>query len=234
MKALIIDDERLAREELKRLLQPHGEIQIIDEARNADEALAKIRLHHPDLLFLDIQMPGQNGFDLLSQLDDLPHVIFTTAYDHFAIRAFEVNALDYLLKPIDPKRLEEALRKLPEEPPQAKTDLLSEEDKVFVREGERCWFVKLKNIRLMESEGNYTRLYFDDVKPLILRSLNQLEQRIDPKVFFRASRQHIINLQWIEKIDSWFDSGLLIHLKGGIEVKMSRRQAQKFKDTMSF
>lgn len=233
MNALIIDDERLAREELKRLLKPHADINIIDEARNADDALAKILLHHPDLLFLDIQMPGQNGFDLLSQLDDLPQVIFTTAYDHFAIRAFEVNALDYLLKPIDPKRLEEALRKLPEQPPQVKTGLLSEEDKVFVREGERCWFVKLKNIRLMESEGNYTRLYFDDVKPLILRSLNQLEQRIDPKVFFRASRQHIINLQWIEKIDSWFDNGLLIHLKGGMEVKMSRRQAQKFKDTMS-
>ncbi|MBX7152213.1 response regulator [bacterium] len=233
MNALIIDDERLAREELKRLLQPHSEIQIIDEARNADEALMKIRLHHPDLLFLDIQMPGQNGFDLLSQLDDLPHVIFTTAYDHFAIRAFEVNALDYLLKPIDPKRLEEALRKLPEEQSQS-TGLLSEEDKVFVREDERCWFVKLKTIRLMESEGNYTRLYFDDFKPLILRSLNQLEQRIDPKVFFRASRQHIINLQWIEKIDPWFDSGLLVHLKGGFEIKMSRRQAQKFKETMSF
>ncbi|HNI12795.1 MAG TPA: LytTR family DNA-binding domain-containing protein, partial [bacterium] len=188
----------------------------------------------PDLVFLDIQMPGEDGFALLASLESTPEIIFTTAYDQFALKAFEVNALDYLLKPIDPKRLADALQKISSQESSATpTGPLTDNDQVFVKDGDRCWFVRLKQIRLMESEGNYTRLYFDKEKPLILRSLNQLEVRLDPKVFFRASRQHIINMQWIETIEPWFDGGLNVTLKSGPQVKISRRQAQKFRELTS-
>ncbi|MCX8105062.1 MAG: LytTR family transcriptional regulator DNA-binding domain-containing protein [Ignavibacterium album] len=239
MKALIIDDERLARTELRRLLEPFKEIQIIGEAVNVDDAIEKISQLNPELLFLDIQMPGKSGFDLLEMLDKVPKVIFTTAYDEYALKAFEYNALDYLLKPIEPKRLEEAIRKIVEREKKdvqvksALPDILSAEDQVFVKDGDRCWFVKLERIRLFESEGNYVRLYFEDNKPLILRTLNYLDERLDPRSFFRANRKHIINLKWIESIEPWLNGGLLVKLKGGQKVEVSRRQAVKFKEMLS-
>lgn len=239
MKALIIDDERLARAELRRLLEPFKEIQIVGEAVNADDASEKIAQLNPDLLFLDIQMPGKSGFDLLETLDKVPKVIFTTAYDEYALKAFEYNALDYLLKPIEPKRLEESIRKIIEREKKdvqiksALPDILSAEDQVFVKDGDRCWFVKLERIRLFESEGNYVRLYFEDNKPLILRTLNYLDERLDPRSFFRANRKHIINLKWIESIEPWLNGGLLVKLKGGQKVEVSRRQAVKFKEMLS-
>lgn len=234
MKALIVDDERLARNELKRLLQVFPEIIVAGEARHADEALEMIEELRPDLLFLDIQMPGQNGFELLESLDYLPIVIFTTAFDEYALKAFEVNALDYLLKPIEPRRLgaaiNKALEKMRKNSPSQEQYPLGEDSHVFVKEGDRCWFVKLNQIRLLESEGNYTRLYFDDHKPLIPRSLNYLVARLDPTVFFRAGRKHIINLKWVDAIEQDVDGALIVKLKGAPEVKMSRRQSQKFKD----
>lgn len=239
MKALIIDDERLARTELRRLLEPFKEIQIVGEAVNADDAAEKIAQFNPELLFLDIQMPGKSGFDLLEMLDKVPKVIFTTAYDEYALKAFEYNALDYLLKPIEPRRLEEAIRKIVEHGKKdvqiksALPDILSAEDQVFVKDGDRCWFVKLERIRLFESEGNYVRLYFEDDKPLILRTLNYLDERLDPRSFFRANRKHIINLKWIESIEPWLNGGLLVKLKGGQKVEVSRRQAVKFKEMLS-
>src|SRR6478672_11997718 len=170
MRAILIDDERLARAELRKLLQEFPEIEIIDEASNAEEGLHKIETQNPDLIFLDIQMPGKTGFDLLSELDHAPHVIFTTAYDEFALKAFEVNALDYLLKPIDQKRLADAIHKVQQEERNGgalnsngavhKTGLLGEDDQVFVKDGERCWFVKLNEIRLFESVGNYAKVFF--------------------------------------------------------------------------
>lgn len=239
MKALIIDDERLARTELRRLLEPFKEIQIVGEAVNADDASEKIAQLNPELLFLDIQMPGKSGFDLLEMLDKVPKVIFTTAYDEYALKAFEYNALDYLLKPIESRRLEEAIRKIVElgkkdvQIKSALPDILSAEDQVFVKDGDRCWFVKLERIRLFESEGNYVRLYFEDNKPLILRTLNYLDERLDPRSFFRANRKHIINLKWIESIEPWLNGGLLVKLKGGQKVEVSRRQAVKFKEMLS-
>ncbi len=237
IKALIIDDERLARNELKRLLESFPRIQVVAEAANAEEALQLIDQHHPDLLFLDIQMPGKTGFDLLESIETgVPEVIFTTAYDEYALKAFEHNALDYLLKPIEPQRLAEAIRKVEEhEIPVAerKEKLLGENDQVFVKDGEKCWFVKLGKIRLFESMGNYVRLHFDEFKPLILKSLNALEEKLDEKTFFRANRKHIINLQWIEKIEPWFSGGLLVTLKGGDKIEISRRQAIRFKELMS-
>jgi len=241
MKAIIIDDERLARAELKKLLQDFPEIEIIDEAANAEEGITKIESQHPDLIFLDIQMPGKTGFDMLSQLERTPQVIFTTAYDEFALRAFEVNALDYLLKPVEPKRLADAIQKLhfaETKEPGSETEnfnnsILTENDQVFVKDGERCWFVKLSEIRLFESVGNYAKVFFGNNKPLILKSLNALEERLDEKTFFRANRKHIVNLRMIDKIEPYFNGGLLLELKGGEKIEVSRRQTVKFKEMMS-
>ena len=187
-------------------------------------------------------MPGKSGFEMLSGLDRAPQVIFTTAYDEYALKAFEVNALDYLLKPIDPKRLQDAIQKLhlqEEREIQSITamntpkTLLTESDQVFVKDGERCWFVKLSEIRLFESLGNYAKVFFGPNKPLILKSLNALEERLDDKVFFRANRKHIVNLRMIEKIEPYFNGGLLLELKGGEKIEVSRRQTVKFKEMMS-
>ena len=239
-KAIIIDDERLARNELKKLLQDFPEVEVVGEAANADEGIEKIENLSPDLVFLDIQMPGKTGFDMLSELDKAPHVIFTTAYDEFALKAFEVNALDYLMKPVEVKRLADALHKLKateekEMAAQAAANrgTLTENDQVFVKDGERCWFVKLSDVRLFERVGNYAKVFFGTNKPLILKSLNSLEERLDEKTFFRANRKHIINLRMIEKVEPYFNGGLLLDLKGGEKIEVSRRQAVKFKEMMS-
>lgn len=244
MKAIIIDDERLARTELRKLLYEFPEIEIVDEASNANEGIQKIESHNPALIFLDIQMPGKTGFDMLTELDHAPQVIFTTAYDEYALKAFEVNALDYLLKPVEPGRLADALEKLKRATHAASTEkatnhhseptsILSENDQVFVKDGERCWFVKLSEVRLFESVGNYAKVFFGNNKPLILKSLNALEERLDDKVFFRANRKHIVNLRMIEKIESYFNGGLLLELKAGEKIEVSRRQTVKFKEMMS-
>jgi two-component system LytT family response regulator len=239
MKALLIDDERLARNELRRLLAAHAGVEIIGEAVDVEDALEKIAALKPDLLFLDVQMPGADGFALLEQLEaPMPLVIFTTAYDEFAVKAFEFNALDYLLKPVDPNRLVAALEKLrshavrPGDPAGGR-DRLGLDDKVFVREGDHCWFVPVKNIRLLESEGNYTRVHFDDHQPQLFRSLIAMEERLDTRHFFRANRKQVINLAWVEGIEPWFSGGLLVKLKGGLKVELSRRQAQDFRERMS-
>lgn len=244
MKVLIVDDERLARASLRSLLEKQEAVEIVGEAANAEDARQQILDLSPDVLFLDIQMPGKTGFDLLEELDATPAVVFATAYDEFAIKAFEYNALDYLLKPVAPKRLEETVRKLREQFRDRDSSLspadtprssgrLTEQDQVFVKDGEKCWFVKLVDIRLFESEGNYVRVYFENFKPLIHRSLNALDERLDERLFFRASRKHIINLKWIEKIDPWFNGGLMATLKGGEKVEISRRQAARFKNNLS-
>ena len=240
MKAIIVDDERLARKELASLLMDYKQIEIIGEAANADEALDLINNQNPDILFLDIQMPGKTGFELLEMLEKVPPVVFTTAYDEYAIKAFEVNALDYLLKPIQSERLGEAVAKvLKNAPPENKDELVEDakvlklNDQVFVKDGDRCWFVSLSNIRLFESDGNYIKVYFETFRPMIHKSLNALDEKLDPRSFFRASRKHIINLSWLESIEPWFNGGLMVKLKGGDKIEVSRRQAAKFKDMMS-
>jgi two-component system, LytTR family, response regulator len=242
IRAIIIDDERLARNELRKLLIDFPEIEVVAEGANANEGLEKIETINPDLVFLDIQMPGKTGFDMLAELDKAPHVIFTTAYDEYALKAFEVNALDYLLKPVEPRRLADAIQKLhiQEEKELAmggdvtiNREMLHEDDQVFVKDGERCWFVKLSEIRLFESVGNYAKVFFGPNKPLILKSLNALEERLDEKTFFRANRKHIVNLRLIDKIEPYFNGGLLLEMKGGEKIEVSRRQTVKFKEMMS-
>jgi two-component system LytT family response regulator len=237
MRALVVDDERLARKELMKLLEDHPSIEVVGEAMNADEAEKLIEEFNPDLLFLDIQMPGRTGFQLLESLDSAPLVVFTTAYDEFALKAFEVNALDYLLKPITSERLSEAVQKILDKERtrlgRGRDKRLGLEDQVFVKDGERCWFVNLANIRLFESDGNYIKVFFDNNRPMIHKSLNALDERLDERAFFRASRKHIVNLSWVEGIEPWFNGGLMVRLRGGDKVEVSRRQAAKFKDMMS-
>lgn len=242
MRALIVDDERLARKELMSLLSNHDNVEVVGEALNVDDAKEKIEEQQPDVIFLDIQMPEKTGFDLLEELDHVPLVVFITAYDEFAIQAFQVNALDYLLKPIEPERLAETLKKLEKkledlknekEEVESSPNKLTLNDQVFVKDGDRCWFVKLANVRLFESDGNYIKVYFDNNKPMIHKSLNALDERLDEKSFFRASRKHIINLSWVETIEPWFNGGLVVTLKGGDRIEVSRRQAARFKDLMS-
>lgn len=241
MKAIIVDDERLARNELKRLLENFPTIEVIGEAANTDEAAALLETMQPDVLFLDIQMPGKTGFEWLESWEGyLPEVIFTTAFDEYALKAFEVNALDYVLKPIELARLSESIQKLEKRQIQhakssaSPSHVLGAMDQIFVKDGERCWFVRLDRVRLCESMGNYVRLFFDDQKPLVLKSLNALEERLDPKVFFRANRKHIINLNFIDKIEPWFSGGLQVTLSGkGEKIEISRRQSIRFKELLS-
>lgn len=239
MRALIVDDERLARKELAKLLEDHSIVEVVGEAANADEAIQMVNELNPDLLFLDIQMPGKTGFELLEELDSVPLVVFTTAYDEFALKAFEVNALDYLLKPIQAERLSETVSKLSEKErakmpvPVGGEKKLGLNDQVFVKDGDKCWFVSLANVRMFESDGNYIKVYFDTNRPMIHKSLNALDEKLDERAFFRASRKHIINLSWVEGIESWFNGGLMVKLRGGDKVEVSRRQAAKFKEMMS-
>ncbi|MBM3412933.1 MAG: response regulator transcription factor [Bacteroidetes bacterium] len=242
MRTLLIDDERLARVELKKLLKDYPSIEVVDEAANVADALDKIDKLRPDLIFLDIQMPGKTGFDLLAELDSAPQVIFTTAHHEYALKAFEVNAMDYLTKPIDPARLSDAVQKVLQLEAARSSHgadaglpvgMLSENDQVFVKDGYRCWFVKLNEIRFFESVGNYARVFFGSNNPMILKSLNALEERLDPKLFFRTNRKHIVNLRMIEKVEPYFNGGLLLELKGGDKIEVSRRQTLRFKEMMS-
>ena len=230
MKALIIDDERLARAELSRLLRAHPAIEVVGQAANAAEARERIEALTPELLFLDIEMPGGSGFDLLAELEASPQVIFTTAYDAHALRAFEVNALDYLLKPIDPLRLAQAVeRALSQAVVRTRANSL---ERVFVRDGERCWFVTLDDVPVLTSEGNFARVHLPEYQPLLARSLNYLEARLGGR-FFRASRQHLINLRLVEQVEAGPSGTLVLTMRGGTEVEMSRRQSQRFRELMS-
>ncbi|MBK9991901.1 MAG: response regulator transcription factor [Verrucomicrobia bacterium] len=248
MKALIIDDEPLARSELRRLLKRHPEVEIAGEAANADEARKAIRELKPALLFLDVQMPEENGFELLATLGPgVPAVIFTTAYDEHALRAFEFGALDYLMKPIESERLAEALERaekslagqpavteesVPESEAEPLDTPLTAGEKVFVRDGDRCWFVPVESIRGIEADGNHARLWLDGSEPFVHRTLAQLEQRLPSEIFFRASRSQIVNLRCVESVEPWFSGSLRAKLKGGKIVELSRRQSRLFRQRL--
>ncbi|PIP80586.1 MAG: DNA-binding response regulator [Gammaproteobacteria bacterium CG22_combo_CG10-13_8_21_14_all_40_8] len=238
MKAIIVEDSRLARLELKKLLESFDWIDIVAESGDPDQAIQLINQLKPELIFLDIQMPGKNGFELLDELSDPPIVIFTTAFDEYALRSFEYDALDYLLKPIDPDRLEKALTKASQliNNSNAESDVsvaLDATSSVFIKEGEDCWMVELQKIIYFESIGNYCRVYFDKQQPLIHKSLNQLEKRLPLDLFFRVNRQQMINLKFIQDVVPWFSGNLKLILKNGTEIEVSRRHASRFKNMLS-
>jgi two-component system LytT family response regulator len=226
VKALIVDDERIARAELRRLLAAHPEIEIVGEAANVDDARAAVEQLQPEIVFLDIELPGGSGFDLLASLDDPPAVIFTTAYDQYAVQAFTVEAVDYLVKPVDPRRLAAAIERLP------RVVVGKYLDRIFVKDGERCYFVTLREVPIIESAGNYAMLHLERARPMLSRSLAYLENRLDPEVFFRASRSHLVNLAFITHVEPGEGGGLVLRV-GATEVEMSRRQAQRFRERMT-
>jgi two-component system LytT family response regulator len=228
---MLIDDERLARAELRRLLVAHPDVEIVGEAGSAAEACDLIHQLTPDLLFLDVQMPGGTGFDLLASLERAPSTIFTTAFDVHAVQAFEVNALDYLLKPIRAERLSAAIHKVTST---VSSSSLPQDKvapgKIFVKDGRRCWFVSPRDIFLLESEGNYTRVYFHDNRPLTLRSLQRFEETLDPRYFVRISRQHVVNVTHVVRSDIVRAGGMEIELTNGAAVQIARRRVERFKE----
>ena len=240
IRAVIVEDSRLARNELKELIKKHPIIELVGEAENVDQGYELITNTHPQLLFLDINMPEKDGFDLLEMLDEVPITVFTTAFDEYAIKSFEYNALDYLLKPINEKRFAMAVEKViakheeSESEKEEKGSALSEYSQIFIKDGEKCWLIRIADIALFEIVGNYTRVYFQDEKPLLYKSLNQIEGKLPPQSFFRANRQQIININFIQEVIPWFNGKLKLVMKTGTEVEISRRQSYIFKDRLSF
>jgi two-component system, LytTR family, response regulator len=239
MKLVLVDDTRLARQELKTLLAAHPDLLLLGEADDLPAAAALIGAQRPDLLLLDIQLPSGTGFDLLEQLDPLPMVIFTTAYDQYALRAFESNALDYLVKPVDPQRLASALDRARERKaasasqPAGSAARLGADDTVFLRDGEKCWFASLGEISRIAVDGNYVQVWFRGERAMLARSLSALESRLDPTLFFRANRNTLVNLRAIGAIDPWVNDGYLLRLKDGSEVEVSRRQARELRERLA-
>jgi two-component system, LytTR family, response regulator len=226
---IIVDDERLAREEVKRSLAGYPEFEIVGEAKNYDEAKKQIEALKPELIFLDIQMPGRSGFDLLESLSEVPQVVFTTAYNEYAVKAFDIDALDYLVKPLRNERfaitIERIRKKL------LKTEQYDASEKqVFIKDGNKCFFVQLKNVYLIESADNYARLYFNNRKALIKRSLTQLEETLDSSLFFRISRNQIINTKFISQINNLEKGKLQVRLHKGEPLEVSLRQSVLFKN----
>lgn len=238
MKVVIVDDERLSREELKRLLKNYPDIEILAECANAQEGKKKIEELKPDMVFLDIEMPDKTGFEMLNEISAIPDVVFISAYDEYAIKAFEFQALDYLLKPIDAQRLADCIKKyqIKEEKETSvvlNTGKLNADSRVFMKDGNICWFVPLKDIILFESLGNYVKVHLANSHPVIFHSLNALEERLPADMFFRANRKFIINLQHIVAISTWVNNGYMAKLSNGMEIDMSRRQSVKFKELFS-
>jgi two-component system, LytTR family, response regulator len=239
IKTIIVDDERLARQELEYMLGAFPDIDIVDQAENVDEALEKINSHAPDLIFLDIAMPEKDGFTLLEELDHVPKIVFVTAYDQYAIKAFEADALDYLLKPTKPERLLKTIEKVRSEiqverenAETQKRGRLDPNKKIFLKDGEKCYFIKLADVYMIESIGNYSKFHFANHRPMIHKSLSKLQDRLDPTVFFRANRQIIINVDYIQDIESYYKGGMKVVLTTGTEIEISNRNAVAFKDVM--
>ncbi|WP_231569756.1 LytR/AlgR family response regulator transcription factor [Hymenobacter sp. APR13] len=256
IRALLVEDEYLARQEMRYLLkEAHPDVAIIGEAADADTARRLIRELRPDLLLLDISLPGETGFELLESLDEVPHVVFVTAYDQYATRAFQVSALDYVLKPVHPERLAQALRRVrqtllpPVLPPAAAVHPIEDntaagapappappltpQSQVFIKDGEACHFVRLADIDMFEAVGNYVRVYFGSQSPLHHKSLQQLEDKLPPNLFFRVNRQQILNLTIIERVHAYYKGGLLLEVRGGRRIDVSTRQAVRFKELLS-
>ena len=205
---------------------------MVGEAENGAEAEAVILRHRPELLLLDIHLPGRDGFDLVAGLASPPAIIFTTAYEEYAVRAFDISAVDYLLKPIRPERLAQALEKV-SRPVAEESEALAAENHIFLKDGDRCHLVELASIRCFENNGNYTRMSFDDQAPLIYRSLRQREARLPAQLFLRVNRQQIVNLKFVTQVEPWFNGGLQLTMSDGQVIEVSRRHARRLCSRLS-
>jgi len=232
MKTLIVDDSRLARAELIELLKAHADFQVVAEAADVRSAVEAIDQHGIELVLLDIHLPDGNGFDVLDRSERTPHVIFTTAYEQYAVQAFEVNALDYLLKPVTQERLKAALEKVAENAPSVSERRMNVDSQIFIRDGERCYFVKLNEIYLVNVEGNYVRVFFRDQRAFLSRSLSYVESKLAGLPFFRANRQQLLNLNYVKGIEPTVGDGLEVILINGLTVEVSRRQAKELRERM--
>lgn len=237
MKAIVVEDSQLAREGLVSMLVNFPEIELLGEASHSSSALALIEKVRPELLFLDIHMPGESGLDMLAKIDYTPKIIFTTAYAEYAINSFEYHTVDYLLKPITQVRLAQAISKLDTAATapnnKAKPQKLAPQHRVLLKHAEQCHLVELKNILYFESCKNYVSVHFDNKQAYLKRSLNAIEQRLPEDLFLRANRGFIVNIQHIKHIDEWFDGGYLLTMKDGKEIKLSRSQASRLKQLNS-
>jgi len=230
IRVLLVDDERLARTELRRLLGAHPDVEIIGEADNAATALQKVAELSPDVVFLDIQMPETTGLTLAAELAGQARFVFCTAYDSFAIDAFGLNAVDYLVKPVVPERLADTLERLRSQ--SAAPSVLPYDHGLLLRFGEQARIVRLREIDRFESIGNHARIHCAHGKSWLQSSLNRIEQRLDPNYFFRVGRGDILRLDAIVAIDSDIGTGSIATLPDGSQVVVSRRQAQVLKQRM--
>jgi two-component system LytT family response regulator len=236
LEALIVDDERLARKELRSLLAAHPEVSVVGEADSVAAALAALESERPDLVFLDIQLAGETGFDLLERAGAADfRTVFVTAFDAYAIRAFEVNALDYLLKPVNPDRLKKALDKLLlNEPAPAAASLrpLDLDDRVYLELGDRSVFLKVALVTHIAAAGDYTEVFAaGGQKYLVEKPLREWEARLPEKFFARIHRNCIVNLEYVERVESWFNRSQQLFLRGGgPPLTVSRRHAARLKE----
>ena len=242
LRVLVVDDARLARRELGTLLAELADVECVGEADDVPTARDAITRLHPDVVLLDIQLPSGSGFDVLDGMDPLPEVIFVTAYDDYAVRAFEANALDYLLKPVAASRLRMALDKARARmvehaerraPDPSRPALLTAHDQVFLRDGERCWFVALGEIRQIVVDGNYARVWFRDQNALLARSLSGLESRMEPGLLFRANRNTLVNLRMVRTVEPSIADGYDLGLDDGSQVEVSRRQGRELRERLA-
>jgi len=235
-KALIVDDERLARNDLKSLLSEINTIQVVGEAESVSTAIEAIKKFRPDVIFLDIQMPGESGFDLLEKIKIKSKIIFVTAFDEYAIRAFEINALDYLLKPVNPERLKKAIERIGLEKKLIENNSrnLEYKDRLFLTIDGKMNFLKINSVISINSAGDYTEILTDAKKKFLThKSMKEWEFRLPEQYFCRIHRSTIINMEYIERLEDWFNYSLRVYLKGFEKpYLMSRRYVAKLKEKL--
>lgn len=231
INTIIVEDSELARIELLNLIQQTPELNLIGEATNGEEAITLINSLNPDLILLDIHLPDMDGFEILNQINYIPSVIFTTAYDEYAVKSFEYNAFDYILKPIKKERFQQSILKLTHE--KAALETLQVQDRIFIKDSDKCFIVTLSDISLFETEGNYTKVFFKNQSPLLHKSLSKIEERMEKAHFFKANRQQLVNIKHIEKVDLWFKGRLKLKLSCNNEVEVSERQSVELKRLLS-
>ena len=234
IKVLIIDDEPLARAELQRLLKKHKQIEVLGEAQNIIDGKALVEDLAPDAIFLDIEMPGGTGLELAEQFKGEIPIVFCTAYNEFAVDAFSLNAVDYLLKPAAPARLEKAIEKLTSLLSETESTQLEDDFKLMVKFADKMKIILLRDILRFESVGNHAAIYTEFGKSYIHSSLSKIEAKLDPSVYLRASRSEIIRLDAVVHLEESINYGLTATLSNGSEVDISRRQASALKKQMSF